>query len=85
MNRKGIVPRPYEIFAGASAGFLNVFLINPLEAIKIQIQVAGQMNPDSKLKSSTVIKTFGFSGLYRVIAVINYQMKESHNKVYLLL
>lgn len=66
MNRKGVVPFHSEIFAGAAAGFFNVFFINPLEAIKIRVQVASQINHNERLKSITAIRNLGVSGLYKV-------------------
>ncbi|OXA52199.1 Calcium-binding mitochondrial carrier protein Aralar1 [Folsomia candida] len=65
MNRKGVVPFHSEIFAGAAAGFFNVFFINPLEAIKIRVQVASQINHNERLKSITAIRNLGVSGLYK--------------------
>lgn len=66
MNRKGLVPLQFEVLAGACAGFFNVFFINPLEAIKIRVQVASQINHEQRLKSTTAIRILGISGLYKV-------------------
>jgi len=66
MNRKGIVSLHSQIFAGSCAGFLNVFFTNPVEAIKIRIQVAGQFDHKVKTSAVKIIKKLGFSGLYRV-------------------
>ncbi|ODM96828.1 Calcium-binding mitochondrial carrier protein Aralar1, partial [Orchesella cincta] len=64
-NRKGKVPLRNEIMAGGCAGLSNVFLANPVEAVKIRIQVAGEFNHHVRLKSFHVAKELGFFGLYR--------------------
>lgn len=66
MNRKGQVPLWGEVFAGALAGACNVFVIQPLEAIKIRVQTVGELFPKAKLGIYGAIKQLGFKGLYRV-------------------
>ena len=39
---------------------------NPLEIVKIRLQVAGEMAQTTKLGAVQVIKELGFMGLYKV-------------------
>ncbi len=66
MNRKSQVPLWGELFAGSLAGASNVFIIQPLEAIKIRIQTIGQLFPKAKIGIYKCVKQLGFKGLYRV-------------------
>lgn len=66
MNRKGQVPLWGEIFAGALAGACNVFVIQPLEAIKIRVQTVGELFPKAKVTLFRMVKQLRFRGLYRV-------------------
>lgn len=66
MNRKGQVPLAGEVFAGAMAGASNVFVIQPLEAIKIRVQTVGEQFPKAKLTILKIVKQLGFKGLYKV-------------------
>ncbi|CAH1712681.1 calcium-binding mitochondrial carrier protein Aralar1 [Aphis gossypii] len=54
-----------EIIAGACAGFSQVIFTNPLEIVKIRLQVAGEIASTKKLSAITVIKELGFFGLYK--------------------
>ncbi|XP_026815005.1 calcium-binding mitochondrial carrier protein Aralar1 [Rhopalosiphum maidis] len=54
-----------EIIAGACAGFSQVIFTNPLEIVKIRLQVAGEIASTQKLSAITVIKELGFFGLYK--------------------
>lgn len=49
------------------AGFSQVIFTNPLEIVKIRLQVAGEIASTKKLSAITVIKELGFFGLYKVI------------------
>lgn len=48
------------------AGFSQVIFTNPLEIVKIRLQVAGEIASTQKLSAITVIKELGFFGLYKV-------------------
>lgn len=65
-NRKGKVPLRCEILAGACAGASNVLFTNPVEAVKIRIQVASEIHHHVRVKTFYVARELGFFGLYRV-------------------
>lgn len=59
---------PLEILAGGSAGGAQVLFTNPLEIIKIRLQVQGQvaLHTGAAPKSAVqIIRELGFSGLYK--------------------
>lgn len=64
-NRKGKVPLRSEILAGACAGASNVLFANPVEAVKIRIQVASEINHYARLRTFQVTRELGFFGLYK--------------------
>ena len=39
---------------------------NPLEIVKIRLQVAGEIASASKVSAASVVKELGFFGLYKV-------------------
>ncbi|CAH0777344.1 unnamed protein product [Bemisia tabaci] len=61
----GKVSLPVEILAGSCAGFSQVAFTNPLEIVKIRLQVAGEIAGGQKLKALTVVRELGFFGLYK--------------------
>lgn len=65
-NRKGKVPLRSEILAGACAGASNVLFANPVEAVKIRIQVASEINHRVRVRAFFIARELGFFGLYRV-------------------
>ncbi|XP_035709306.1 calcium-binding mitochondrial carrier protein Aralar1 isoform X2 [Folsomia candida] len=65
MNRKGQVPFPAEVFAGACAGLCSAIVVNPLEIIKIRMQDVGQLFPHSKFSMLKLIRRLGFKGMYQ--------------------
>ena len=42
---------------------------NPIEIVKIRLQVAGEMTEAIKLGATTVVRDLGFLGLYKVIPI----------------
>ncbi|XP_050543004.1 calcium-binding mitochondrial carrier protein Aralar1 [Daktulosphaira vitifoliae] len=54
-----------EVLAGACGGFSQVVFTNPLEIVKIRLQVAGEIASTKKLSALNVIKELGFFGLYK--------------------
>ena len=44
----------------------QVMFTNPIEIVKIRLQVAGEMAGTSKLGAWQVMKELGFMGLYKV-------------------
>lgn len=43
---------------------------NPLEIVKIRLQIAGEIASASKVKASTIIKELGIRGLYKVFRLM---------------
>uniref|UniRef100_A0A7E5A194 Calcium-binding mitochondrial carrier protein Aralar1 n=1 Tax=Panagrellus redivivus TaxID=6233 RepID=A0A7E5A194_PANRE len=54
-----------EIIAGGCAGGSQVVFTNPLEIVKIRLQVAGEITQGPKINVFTVLKELGFFGLYK--------------------
>lgn len=48
------------------AGGSQVIFTNPLEIVKIRLQVAGEIATVKKISAVSVIKELGFLGLYKV-------------------
>lgn len=59
----GNVPVPWEILAGCSAGAAQVIFTNPLEIVKIRLQVQGESQVHNSLFQ--IINKLGFRGLYK--------------------
>uniref|UniRef100_A0A8C7MW50 Solute carrier family 25 member 13 n=1 Tax=Oncorhynchus kisutch TaxID=8019 RepID=A0A8C7MW50_ONCKI len=64
-QRDGSIPVPAEIVAGACAGGSQVIFTNPLEIVKIRLQVAGEITTGPRVSAISVIKDLGFFGLYK--------------------
>ena len=54
-----------EIIAGSCAGGSQVMFTNPLEIVKIRLQVAGEMADTARVGAVQVVKELGFMGLYK--------------------
>jgi len=54
-----------EIIAGGCAGGSQVIFTNPLEIVKIRLQVAGEITQGPKINVFTILKDLGFLGLYK--------------------
>ncbi|XP_054847649.1 electrogenic aspartate/glutamate antiporter SLC25A13, mitochondrial [Eublepharis macularius] len=65
MNRDGSVPLAAEILAGGCAGASQVIFTNPLEIVKIRLQVAGEITTGPRVSALTVLRDLGFFGLYK--------------------
>lgn len=52
--------------AGGCAGGSQVVFTNPLEIVKIRLQVAGEIASQGKLGAMSVVKELGLFGLYKV-------------------
>ncbi|CAG8714964.1 5568_t:CDS:2, partial [Racocetra fulgida] len=64
----GAIPIFYEILSGGIAGGCQVIFTNPLEIVKIRLQIQGEVakNVDIPRKSAlNIIKDLGLFGLYR--------------------
>ncbi|EFA86232.1 EF-hand domain-containing protein [Heterostelium album PN500] len=58
---KGEIYLPLEILAGAGAGASQVMFTNPLEIVKIRLQVQGK----GGATAMQIVRELGFSGLYK--------------------
>ncbi|XP_042351082.1 calcium-binding mitochondrial carrier protein Aralar1-like [Plectropomus leopardus] len=56
---------PAEILAGGCAGASQVIFTNPLEIVKIRLQVAGEITTGPRVKALSVVRDLGFFGLYK--------------------
>uniref|UniRef100_A0A8C8E2Y6 Solute carrier family 25 member 12 n=1 Tax=Oryzias sinensis TaxID=183150 RepID=A0A8C8E2Y6_9TELE len=59
------IPLPAEILAGGCAGASQVIFTNPLEIVKIRLQVAGEITTGPRVSALTVVRDLGFLGLYK--------------------
>uniref|UniRef100_T1JI93 EF-hand domain-containing protein n=1 Tax=Strigamia maritima TaxID=126957 RepID=T1JI93_STRMM len=64
-TEKGQIALSGEILAGAVAGASQVMFTNPIEIVKIRLQVAGEITTASRVSAVTVLKDLGFLGLYK--------------------
>lgn len=70
MDDRGDIKLPFEILSGATAGACQVIFTNPLEIVKIRLQVRSEYAGDlarSQVNAIGVVKSLGLSGLYRGI------------------
>lgn len=63
--KDGSVPFAAEIMAGGCAGGSQVIFTNPLEIVKIRLQVAGEITTGPRVSALTVLRDLGFFGLYK--------------------
>uniref|UniRef100_A0A7N8YH31 Solute carrier family 25 member 12 n=2 Tax=Mastacembelus armatus TaxID=205130 RepID=A0A7N8YH31_9TELE len=59
------IPLSAEILAGGCAGASQVIFTNPLEIVKIRLQVAGEITTGPRVSALTVVRDLGFFGLYK--------------------
>ncbi|XP_075036744.1 electrogenic aspartate/glutamate antiporter SLC25A12, mitochondrial [Mixophyes fleayi] len=64
-QRDGSIPLLAEVMAGSCAGGSQVIFTNPLEIVKIRLQVAGEISTGPKVRALTVLRELGFFGLYK--------------------
>ena len=61
-------------------GASQVIFTNPIEIVKIRLQVAGEMTETAKLGATTVVRDLGFFGLYKVSPLYHtFQHIIAHN------
>jgi len=65
MTADGKIPLWGEVLAGACGGGSQVMFTNPLEIVKIRLQVAGEIAGGQRVSAFGVIKELGFFGLYK--------------------
>merc|ERR1719373_931788 len=61
----GDLPIWGEVLAGGCGGASQVMFTNPLEIVKIRLQVAGEIAYGAKVSAIGVVKELGFFGLYK--------------------
>merc|ERR1719369_185055 len=61
----GTLPIWGEIIAGGVGGASQVMFTNPLEIVKIRLQVAGEIASGERVSAWGVVKELGFFGLYK--------------------
>lgn len=66
-DKDGFISLPFEIVAGGCGGAAQVLFTNPLEIVKIRLQVAGEVGATGKQKVTAlrVIRELGLPGLYK--------------------
>nr|CAB3266167.1 calcium-binding mitochondrial carrier protein Aralar1-like [Phallusia mammillata] len=65
LRKDGKVPFVGEMIAGGCAGGSQVLFTNPLEIVKIRLQVSGEIVGAPKVSAISVIKELGLTGLYK--------------------
>lgn len=64
-KKTGYIPVYGEVLAGACGGASQVMFTNPLEIVKIRLQVAGEIGTGPKVKAWPLVKELGLLGLYK--------------------
>ncbi|XP_018321792.1 calcium-binding mitochondrial carrier protein Aralar1 isoform X2 [Agrilus planipennis] len=64
-DKKGNIAWYGEVIAGGCAGGSQVIFTNPLEIVKIRLQVAGEIAGGHKVRAWPVVKELGLFGLYK--------------------
>ena len=64
-KKDGSISLAGEMFAGACAGTSQVIFTNPIEIVKIRLQVAGEMQTTAKVGAWRITKDLGLLGLYK--------------------
>jgi hypothetical protein len=59
------LPPLYGMLCGAIAGFCQVIATNPMEIVKIQLQLAATNGGTGNFRLSDVVRSLGLRGLYR--------------------
>jgi len=61
----GSIELKHEIISGATAGFMQVVATNPMEIVKLRMQLQSQLPVEQRTGAIKVVKDLGISGLYR--------------------
>uniref|UniRef100_A0A668A1G1 Solute carrier family 25 member 12 n=1 Tax=Myripristis murdjan TaxID=586833 RepID=A0A668A1G1_9TELE len=64
-SKDNTIPLFAEIMAGGCAGGSQVIFTNPLEIVKIRLQVAGEITTGPRVSALSVVRDLGFFGLYK--------------------
>ncbi|KHJ45782.1 Calcium-binding carrier protein Aralar2 [Trichuris suis] len=65
----GGIPFWAEVLAGGCGGASQVMFTNPVEIVKIRMQMAGEIQPGSFPSLASVCRQLGFTGLYKGASV----------------
>lgn len=65
MHKDGSIPLAAEILAGGCAGGSQVIFTNPLEIVKIRLQVAGEITTGPRVSALSVLRDLGLFGIYK--------------------
>ena len=65
----GILTLPNQIMAGAAAGFCQVSATNPMEIVKLRMQLQNLKPVEDRLSTMQVVRGLGLKGLYRGVTV----------------
>ncbi|XP_041117812.1 calcium-binding mitochondrial carrier protein Aralar1 isoform X2 [Polyodon spathula] len=65
VKKDGSIPLFAEVMAGGCAGGSQVIFTNPLEIVKIRLQVAGEITTGPRVSALSVVRDLGFFGLYK--------------------
>jgi len=61
----GTIAPHHEVLAGATAGFCQVVATNPMEIVKLRMQLQSLLPEAERMSASQIVKNLGISGLYR--------------------
>ena len=64
-DKNGNISLSGEVLAGACAGTSQVIFTNPIEIVKIRLQVAGEMQTTARVGAWQITKDLGLLGLYK--------------------
>jgi len=64
-EKTGDIPFMAEVLAGASGGCAQVMFTNPIEIVKIRLQIAGEIAGGERVTAMSVGRELGLRGLYR--------------------
>lgn len=68
-NRDGTLTLQSQIMAGGAAGFCQVSATNPMEIVKLRMQLQNLKPVAERLTTSEVVKNLGIRGLYKGVAI----------------
>ncbi|XP_060732508.1 electrogenic aspartate/glutamate antiporter SLC25A12, mitochondrial-like [Tachysurus vachellii] len=64
-DKDDTIPLAAEVLAGGCAGGSQVIFTNPLEIVKIRLQVAGEITTGPRVSALNVMRDLGLFGLYK--------------------
>ena len=70
------------IFLAVQGGCAQVMFTNPIEIVKIRLQIAGEVVSNNHVTAMQVAKELGFAGLYKVFTQLAQRKKSIHISKY---